>query len=87
LVNKRGESRFKFDAFKTFCERVVSVIGSFVADGISKAYRALKYLGCLFGNKNTFRMSLTCLSVFSLSAQTPRQDSGGDGLYYANVTC
>jgi len=107
LDNGRGETCFKFNGFKTIYERVVSVIDSFVIDGILMAQRALKHLGCLFDNKNTFRMSLTCLalvfkssnfsfkalksiralmvlalmvSMFSLSAQTPRKDSGADGL-------
>jgi len=107
LDNGREGSCFKFNGFKTFYERDVSVIESFVVDGILNAQRALKYLGCLFDNKNTFRMSLTCLalvfqssnfsfmalksiralmvlalmvSMFSLSAQTPRKDSGADGL-------
>jgi len=107
LDNGREGSCFKFNGFKTFYERVVSVIDSFVVDGVSRAQRALKYLDCLFDSKNTFRMSLTCLalvfqssnfsfkalksiralmvlalmvSMFSLSAQTPRKDSGADGL-------
>jgi len=107
LDNGREGSCFKFNGFKTFYEHDVSVIDSFVIDGILNAQRALKYLGCLFDNKNTFRMSLTCLalvfqssnfsfkalksiralmvsalmvSMFSLSAQTPRKDSGADGL-------
>ncbi|MGE8377262.1 MAG: TlpA family protein disulfide reductase [Sphingobacterium sp.] len=107
LVNGRGESCFKFNGFKTIYERVVSVIDSFVIDGILMAQRVLKCFAYLFGYKNTFRMSLTCLalvfkssnfsfkalksiralivlalmvSMFSLSAQTPRKDSGADGL-------
>ena len=107
LDNGREGSCFKFNGFKTFYERVVSVIDSFVVDGVLNAQRALKYLVCLFYYKNTFRMSLTCLalvfqssnfsfkalksiralmvlalmvSMFSLSAQTPRKDSGADGL-------
>ena len=108
LDNGREESCFKFNAFKAIYGSVVYLIESFIADGISKAQRALKCLGCLFDNKNTSRMSLTCLvlvfqssnfsykvlksiralalsalmvSMFSLSAQTPRKDSGADGLY------
>ncbi|WP_313532932.1 TlpA family protein disulfide reductase [Sphingobacterium athyrii] len=107
LDNGREGIRFKFDAFKTFYECVVSAIDSFVVDDISKAQRALKCFAYLSDYKNTFRMSLTCLalvfrssnfsfkalksiralmvlalmvSMFSLSAQTPRKDSGADGL-------
>ncbi|PUV21446.1 TlpA family protein disulfide reductase [Sphingobacterium athyrii] len=107
LDNGREGSCFKFNGFKTFYERVVSVIDSFIVDVVSKAQRALKCFAYLFDNKNTFRMSLTCLalvfrssnfsfkalksiralmvlalmvSMFSLSAQTPRKDSGADGL-------
>ncbi|MFC3352422.1 redoxin family protein [Sphingobacterium zeae] len=106
LHNGREGSCFKFNAFKAFYERIVSNVSSFIVDGISKGQRALKHLVCLFDNKSTSRMSLTCLalvfqssnysfkvlksiralalsalmvSMFSLSAQTPRKDSGADG--------
>ncbi|WP_145329286.1 TlpA family protein disulfide reductase [Sphingobacterium siyangense] len=106
LHNGREGCCSKFNAFKTFCERIAYAIYSFVDGGISMAHRALKYLVYLFDNKSTSRMPLTCLalvfqssnysfkvlksiralalsallvSMFSLSAQTPRKDSGGDG--------
>ncbi|MDR2270393.1 MAG: TlpA family protein disulfide reductase [Sphingobacterium sp.] len=73
----------KSNGFKAIGEDRRASVDSFVANNILKAQRALKYITTLGAGKKTFRMSLTCLaliSMFSLSAQTPRRDSGAEGL-------
>ncbi|ULT26849.1 TlpA family protein disulfide reductase [Sphingobacterium sp. E70] len=86
----RGESAYlKFDAFKVICGRVYSAVDSFMVKGVLRLQSDLKCFSVVAGYGSGYRMSLTCLfliliSMFSLSAQTPRKDSGAEGL--SNVT-
>ncbi len=51
----------------------------------TSTHKALNYFSVVANYERTYRMVLTCItlllvSMFSLSAQTPRKDSGADGL-------
>ncbi len=80
VESERSVLRF----FKSTCKALV--LRATLPGSIGQVVqRALKYFLFVADYKRAYRMVLTCLflclvSMFSLSAQTPRKDSGADGL-------
>ncbi len=75
--------------FKSICKALVFLANTLLGSIGPVVQRALKCLLFVADYKRAYRMILTylflCLvSMFSLSAQTPRKDSGADGLIKAN---
>ncbi|WP_159729479.1 redoxin domain-containing protein [Sphingobacterium sp. 18053] len=71
--------------FKSICKALVFRINTLLGLISPVVQRALKCFLFVADYKRAYRMILTCLflslvSMFSLSAQTPRKDSGADGL-------
>ena len=71
--------------FKSICKALVFRVNILLGSIGVVVHRALKCLLFVADYKRAYRMILTCLflclvSMFSLSAQTPRKDSGADGL-------
>ncbi len=71
--------------FKSICKALVLRANNLLGLIGLVVQRALKCLLFVADYKRAYRMILTCLflclvSMFSLSAQTPRKDSGADGL-------
>ncbi|MFA4977892.1 MAG: redoxin family protein [Sphingobacterium sp.] len=71
--------------FKSICKALVFRANTLLGLIGPVVQRALKCLLFVADYKRAYRMILTCLflclvSMFSLSAQTPRKDSGADGL-------
>ncbi|MDR3009465.1 MAG: TlpA family protein disulfide reductase [Sphingobacterium sp.] len=71
--------------FKSICKALVFRINTLLGSIDLVVQRALKCLLFVADYKRAHHMVLTCLflslvSMFSLSAQTPRKDSGADGL-------
>ncbi|MEZ0454202.1 TlpA disulfide reductase family protein [Sphingobacterium thalpophilum] len=82
-VKKADASRFKLSGLQVFCGILMGKDVSLVVRKKSNVLNALKCVGQFGGYRKAFRMSLACVflvSMFSLSAQTPRKDSGADGL-------
>ncbi|MGJ1239046.1 TlpA family protein disulfide reductase [Sphingobacterium siyangense] len=89
-----GESRLTYGVesersvlrfFKSICKALVFRANNLLGLLDPVVQRALKCLLFVADYKRAYRMILTCLflcfvSMFSLSAQTPRKDSGADGL-------
>lgn len=85
LVRGADGYRFKSNGLQASCEVLVCKGGYFAIQKKTIAQGTLKCFDFAAGYKSVLRMSLTCLilgivSMFSLSAQTPRKDSGADGL-------
>jgi len=85
LADGVGLKRSVLSCFKLICEVKTSCFGTLVGLASRVAQRALKSLPFVANYKHACRMALTCfflmmVSMFSLSAQTPRKDSGADGL-------
>ncbi len=81
LESERSVLRCFKSIYKALVCRANTLLGSIG----QVVQRALKYLLFVPDYKRAYRMILTCLflclvSMFSLSAQTPRKDSGADGL-------
>ncbi|WP_418360862.1 TlpA family protein disulfide reductase [Sphingobacterium detergens] len=75
----------KSEGLQMFCGTRVYKNEYLVVQKKTGVQKALKYFLVVAGYGKGYRMSLTCLllmivSMFSLSAQTPRKDSGADGL-------
>jgi thiol-disulfide isomerase/thioredoxin len=71
--------------FKSICKALVFRVNTLLGFIGPVVQRILKCLLFVADYKRAYRMVLTCLflclvSMFSLSAQTPRKDSGADGL-------
>ncbi len=71
--------------FMSICKAFVLRANTLLGSVSLVVQRALKYFLFFADYKRAYRMVLTCLflcliSMFSLSAQTPRKDSGADGL-------
>ncbi|WP_146752975.1 TlpA family protein disulfide reductase [Sphingobacterium multivorum] len=71
--------------FKSICKALVLRANTLLGSVSLVVQRALKCFLLIADYKRVYRMILTCLflclvSMFSLSAQTPRKDSGADGL-------
>ncbi|MDR6735407.1 TlpA family protein disulfide reductase [Sphingobacterium sp. 2149] len=71
--------------FKSICKALVFLANTLLGLLGPVVQRALKCFLFVADYKRAYRMVLTCLflclvSMFSLSAQTPRKDSGADGL-------
>ncbi|WP_333865568.1 TlpA family protein disulfide reductase [Sphingobacterium sp.] len=71
--------------FKSICKALVLRANTLLGSIGQVVQRALKCFLYVADYKRAYRMILTCLflclvSMFSLSAQTPRKDSGADGL-------
>ncbi len=83
-VRRAAGKHLKFNCFKAFWGLLICKDVYFIIRNKIIAPAVLKRFIYLCGYKRTIRMSLTCLlaliSMFSLSAQTPRKDSGADGL-------
>ncbi|WP_433863011.1 TlpA family protein disulfide reductase [Sphingobacterium thalpophilum] len=82
-VSRADASRFKLSGLQVFCRVLIVNDESLVVRKKSNVLNALKCVGQFGGYRKAFRMSLACVflvSMFSLSAQTPRKDSGADGL-------
>ncbi|WP_333801941.1 TlpA disulfide reductase family protein [Sphingobacterium multivorum] len=91
---KVGESRLTYGVeserpvlrfFKSICKALMFRANTLIGSVSLVAQRALKCFLFVADYKRAYRMVLTCLflclvSMFSLSAQTPRKDSGADGL-------
>ncbi len=81
VESERSVLRF----FKSICKAVVLRANTLLGSIGQVVQRALKCFLFAADYKRAYRMILTCLflclvSMFSLSAQTPRKDSGADGL-------
>ncbi|WP_343567535.1 redoxin family protein [Sphingobacterium sp.] len=81
VESERSVLRFSKSICKVLAYRINTLLGSVSL----VVQRALKCLLFVTDYKRAYRMVLTCLflclvSMFSLSAQTPRKDSGADGL-------
>ncbi|WP_341832906.1 TlpA disulfide reductase family protein [Sphingobacterium thalpophilum] len=89
-----GESRLTYGVesersvlrfFKSICKALLFRANTLLGLLGPVVQRALKWLLFVADYKRAYRMIMTCLclcfvSMFSLSAQTPRKDSGADGL-------
>ncbi|WP_312399848.1 TlpA disulfide reductase family protein [Sphingobacterium sp.] len=85
MVSGGDGCRLKSEGLQVFCGTRVYGNEYLVVQKKTSAQKALKYFSVVAGYGKGYRMSLTCLllmivSMFSLSAQTPRKDSGADGL-------
>jgi len=85
LVSGGDGCRLKSEDLQVFCGTRVYKNEYLAVQEKSIAQKALKYFSVVAGYGKGYRMSLTCLllmivSMFSLSAQTPRKDSGAEGL-------
>ncbi|WP_294186943.1 TlpA disulfide reductase family protein [uncultured Sphingobacterium sp.] len=83
-ANRVEPKRSVLRAFKAMCNSLALHLDTLLATSKVVAQRALKYFLFVADYKPAYRMVLTCLflclvSMFSLSAQTPRKDSGADG--------
>jgi len=81
VESERSVLRF----FRSICKALVFRVNTLLGLIGPVVQRALKCLLFVADYKRAYRMILTCLflclvSMFSLSAQTPRKDSGADGL-------
>ena len=81
VESERSVLRF----FKSICKALVLRANTLLGSIGQVVQRALKCFLFVADYKRAYRMILTCLflclvSMFSLSAQTPRKDSGADGL-------
>ncbi|WP_312338577.1 TlpA disulfide reductase family protein [Sphingobacterium sp.] len=81
VESERSVLRF----FKSICKAFVSLASNLLGLISPVVQRALKCFLFVVDYKRAYRMISTCLflclvSMFSLSAQTPRKDSGADGL-------
>jgi len=81
VESERSVLRF----FKSICKALVLRANTLLGSIGQVVQRALKCFLFAADYKRAYRMILTCLflclvSMFSLSAQTPRRDSGADGL-------
>jgi len=75
--------RLKSGSLQASCAVLIGKGKYLVAREKSNVLNALKCVGQFGGYRKAFRMSLACVflvSMFSLSAQTPRKDSGAYGL-------
>ncbi len=77
--------RFVLKCFKSICKVFVFRVNTLLVKSKVVSQRALKCFLSVADYKRSYRIILTCLflclvSMFSLSAQTPRKDSGADGL-------
>ena len=84
-INRVKPKRSVLRSFKATCKVLMYRVNTLLGLIFPVVQRALKYLLFVADYKRTYRMILTCLflclvSMFSLSAQTPRKDSGADGL-------
>ncbi len=82
-VRRTDAYRLNFGDLQASCAVLMGKDESLVARKKSNVLNALKCVGQFGGYRKAFRMSLACVflvSMFSLSAQTPRKDSGADGL-------
>jgi|GEM_PF-452415 len=85
LVSEVDGYRLKSGGLEVFCDTRVCRNEYLAVQKKTSAQKALKYFSVVAGYGKGYRMSLTCLllmivSMFSLSAQTPRKDSGAEGL-------
>jgi len=81
VESERSVLRFFKSICKAFVFRVNTLLGS-IGQVVQQALKCFLFVA---DYKRAYRMILTCLflclvSMFSLSAQTPRKDSGADGL-------
>ncbi|MCS4229122.1 TlpA disulfide reductase family protein [Sphingobacterium sp. BIGb0165] len=86
LVSGGDGCRLKSEDLQAFSVTRVCRNGCLAVQKKIGAQKALKYFSVVAGYGKGYRMSLTCLllmivSMFSLLAQTPRKDSGADGLF------
>jgi len=82
-VRRADVYRLKSGSLQASCAVLIGKGKYLVAREKSNVLNALKCVGQFGGYRKAFRMSLACVflvSMFSLSAQTPRKDSGADGL-------
>ncbi|WP_282637225.1 TlpA family protein disulfide reductase [Sphingobacterium thalpophilum] len=82
-IRRADVYRLKLSSLQVFCAVLIGKGKYLVARKKSNALNALKCVRQFGGYRKAFRMSLACVflvSMFSLSAQTPRRDSGADGL-------
>ena len=84
-TNRVEPKRSVLRSFKAICASLILQLDTLLGLICPVVQRALKYLLFFADYKCAYRMILTCLflclvSMFSLSAQTPRKDSGADGL-------
>ncbi|WP_293887832.1 TlpA family protein disulfide reductase [Sphingobacterium sp. UBA3549] len=84
-INRVKPKRSVLRCFKAICTSLILQLNTLLGLICPVVQRALKYLLFVADYKRAYRMILTCLflclvSMFSLSAQTPRKDSGADGL-------
>ncbi|WP_312440743.1 TlpA family protein disulfide reductase [Sphingobacterium multivorum] len=83
--SKQSVLRFFMSICKALAFRINTLFG-LIGPVVQRALKCFLYVA---DYKRAYRMILTCLflclvSMFSLSAQTPRKDSGADGLIKAN---
>jgi len=84
-INRVKPKRSILRCFKAMCTSLILQLDTLLGLICPVVQRALKCLLFVSDYKQAYRMILTCLflclvSMFSLSAQTPRKDSGADGL-------
>ncbi|WP_312332526.1 TlpA disulfide reductase family protein [Sphingobacterium sp.] len=83
-ANTVESKRSVLRSFKAMCSSLALYLDTLLATSKVVAQRALKCFLSVADYKHAYRIILTCLflclvSMFSLSAQTPRKDSGADG--------
>ncbi|MGJ1410194.1 TlpA family protein disulfide reductase [Sphingobacterium thalpophilum] len=82
-IRRADVYRLKFSGLQTLCRVLMVNDESLAVQKKLNTHNVLKCVGQFGGYRKAFRMSLACVflvSMFSLSAQTPRKDSGADGL-------